>query len=204
MYLLLTMLVGFAGFCAAQSDAKTILDNVSNKLKTYKGITANFSYTTKDRKNIKRGSVSGQVFIKGQKYYVKQGTTEIYSDGTKNWNYNGDNEVTVSDVDDDSKMLSPQKLLSNFYDKDFTYNLVSSTGNFHQITLVPVDKRKNFKQVTVFVDKTKNMVTKAQVLDKADNTIEFSLTNINTSAVIPDNKFTFDTKQHPGVEVINQ
>ncbi len=189
---------------AQATSAKVILEKVSEKLKANKGITANFSYTTKDRKNVVRGTKKGIVYIKGQKFYLKQGSTEIYSDGAKSWNYNGENEVTVTDVDDDSKAFTPQKFLSDFYDKDFSYNLVTSTGNYHQIVLTPVDKRKNFKQVTVFVDKTKDLVTKAQITDKADNITEFILSNININANIPDSKFTFDVKAHPGVEVINE
>jgi outer membrane lipoprotein carrier protein len=189
---------------AQASDAKSILDKVSNKLKDNTGITANFSYTTKDKKNVVRGNKKGVIYIKGQKYYLKQGSTEIYSDGSKSWNYNGDKEVTVSEVDEDSKAFTPQKFLSNFYDKDFNYDLLTSTGNYYKIGLTPVDKRKNFKQVTVYVDKTKDLVTKAEITDKADNTTEFTLSNINTNANIPDSRFTFDTKAHPGVEVINE
>lgn len=192
-----------AGFAQA-NNAKTILDKVSSKLKSNNGISADFSYTTKDKKNVVRGSKKGVIYIKGQKYYLKQGATEIYNDGAKSWNYNGENEVTVSDVDDDNKSFTPQKFLSNFYDKDFSYNLVSSAGSYYQIALTPVDQRKNFKTVTVYVDKMKDLVTKAQVTDKADNVTEFMLSNINTSANIPDTKFTFDAKSHPGVEVINE
>ncbi len=204
-YVVLLLVIGSVGISKAQNDpnAKKVLDGVSNKLKTYKGVTANFSYTTKDKKNVKKGSVNGSISIKGDKYFIKQGATEIYCNGAQTWNYNGDNEVTVSPVDNDSKTLSPQKLLSDFYDKDFSYKLVSSAGQFNQIQLVPVDKRKNFKQVTVFVDKAKNMITRAQVLDKSDNTVEFSLTNVKTNVSLPDTQFEFDTKKHPGVEVIN-
>jgi outer membrane lipoprotein-sorting protein len=70
--------------------------------------------------------------------------------------------------------------------------------------MTPVDKRKNFKEVTVFVDKTKKLITKAQVIDKGDNHVEFTLKNINTNAALPDSRFAFDTKKHPGVEVIEQ
>lgn len=203
--LFLVFAIGLVTMGIAQAgNAKAILDKVSNKLKANTGISANFSYTTKDKKNVVRGAKKGIIYIKGQKYYLKQGSTEIYSDGAKNWNYNGDKEVTVSDVDDDSKAFTPQKFLSNFYDKDFDYNLVSSSGNYYQIALTPVDKRKNFRQVTVYVDKAKDLVTKAQITDKADNTTEFTLSNINTNANIPDSKFTFDAKSHPGVEVINE
>jgi len=205
MYFLLVMLVASGLIANAQNDAnaKKVLDGVSAKLKTFKGVTANFSYSTKDRKNVKKGSVSGQISIKGQQYYIKQGSTEIFCNGAKTWNYNGENEVTVSDVDNDSRTLTPQKLLSNFYDKDFTYKLVSSAGNYNEIQMTPLDSRKNFKQVNVFVDKSKNLITKARVVDKSDNIIEFALSNINTNATLPDSKFVFNEKQHPGVEVIS-
>jgi len=202
---LIATMTGLTAKAQNDANAKKILDNVSAKLKTFKGITANFSYTTKDKTNVQRGAVTGVINIKGQKYYIKQGTTEIYSDGTKSWNYNGDsNEVTEADTDDDSKTLTPQNLLSDFYDKDFTYKLVSSAGNYNEIEMEPTDKRKNFKQVTVYVDKVKLLITKAKITDKSDNIIEFSLSKINTSPVIPDSRFVFDKSKHPGVEVVTQ
>ncbi|QEC67353.1 outer membrane lipoprotein carrier protein LolA [Panacibacter ginsenosidivorans] len=207
VYLLLLLIIGFNGIANAQNDpnAKKVLDEVSAKLKTLKGVIANFSYTTKDRNKALKGSAKGIINIKGQKYYLKQGATEIFCDGVKVWNYNGEDEVTVADVDnEDTKMLTPQKLLSNFYDQDFTYKLISSAGPSHEIVMYPTDKRKNFKQVTVYVDKTKKMILKAQVIDKSDNIIEFSLTNVSTTAALADSKFVFDAAKHPGVEVVTQ
>lgn len=207
IYALLLVLTGITGAVKAQNDpnAKKILDGVSAKLKTIKGVTANFSYTTKDRKNALKGSVKGIINIKGQKYYIKQGNTEIFSNGVKVWNFNGEGEVTVADADnEDNKMLTPQKLLSNFYDEDFTYKLKSSAGTFHEIVLEPIDKRKNFKEVTIFVDKSKSLISKAKVIDKSDNIIEFTLSAINSNAVIADTRFVFDPAKHPGVEVITQ
>jgi outer membrane lipoprotein-sorting protein len=180
----------------AQSDpnAKKILDAVSSKLKTYGGITSGFSLVSKSRAGKVNNKVAGKVSIKGNKYYIKQGATEIFSDGNKMWNYNGNDEVTVSTVDGDGQMLSPQKLLTNFYDKDFSYKLVSTKGPFNEIEMVPNDRRKNFQKVNVFVDKGKLMITKAKVVDKSNNTIEFSLNNINTNANIPENTFVLIRK----------
>jgi outer membrane lipoprotein carrier protein len=207
IYLLLVALIGFGLMTNAQNDpnAKKILDGVSEKLKTLKGVTANFSYTTKDRKGSLKGSVKGEISIKGDQYYIKQGTTEIFCNGKKVWNYNGEDEVTVADIDnDDERMLTPQKLLSNFYDKDFTYKLTSSSGSAYEIQMAPTDPRKNFKQVTVYVDKGKNLIMRSKVIDKSDNLIEFSLSNVNTNATIPDSRFVFDASKHPGVEVVTQ
>lgn len=205
LYYLLLALVMIAGSVEAQNDAnaKKILDAVSSKLKTYKGITANFSYVSKSRSGKVNNNVAGKIAIKGQKYYIKQGPTEIFSNGVKTWNYNGNNEVTVSTADADNQTLTPQKLLSNFYDKDFIYRLVSSAGNFHEIEMLPTDKRKNFQKVNVFVDKAKMMITKARILDKSSNTIEFTLNTINTNANVPDNTFVFDkSKYKKNIEVI--
>ncbi len=205
LYYLVVALVMIAGSVEAQNDAnaKKVLDAVSSKLKTFKGISANFSYLSKSRSGKVNNNVAGKIAIKGQKYYIKQGATEIFSDGAKTWNYNGNNEVTITDVDDDGQALTPQRLLTNFYDKDFTYKLVSSTGAFNEIEMRPVDKRKNFQKLNVFVDKTKNMITKARVLDKSNNTIEFTLKNINTNASIADATFVFNkNKYNKNIEVI--
>jgi len=69
--LFIAFAIGFVAMSFAQAnDAKSILDKVSNKLKTNNGITANFSYTTKDKKNVVRGNKKGIIYIKGQKYYL--------------------------------------------------------------------------------------------------------------------------------------
>ncbi|MEO8116538.1 MAG: outer membrane lipoprotein carrier protein LolA [Bacteroidota bacterium] len=205
--LLFVSAMGIFNNSFAQNDpnAKTVLDKVSSKIKTIPALSAAFTYTTTDRNKNKKGTVNGTLYVKGSKFYIKQGDNEIFSNGSKTWNYNGDDEVTVQNVDAaDDNALTPQKFLSNFYDKDFTYKLVSSAGDYYEIQLIPVDKRKNFKQVNIFVSKSKNLVTKARILDKSDNTIEFTLSNINTNATLPDSKFVYDASKHPGVEVISQ
>jgi outer membrane lipoprotein-sorting protein len=204
-YYLLTALLVMTSSVFAQNDpnAKKVLDGVSAKLKTFKGITANFSYVSKSRAGKTNSNATGKISIKGNKYYLQQGKTEIFSNGAKTWNYNGDQEVTITPVEADGKALTPQRLLTNFYDQDFTYKLVSSAGAFHQIDMTPTDKRKNFQKVTVFVDKAKMMVTRATILDKSSNTISFNLKNINTNATIPDATFVFNkNKYKKNIEVI--
>lgn len=203
-YIIITLSL-IAGSANAQNDpnAKRVLDAVSAKLKTFKGINANFNLISKGGTGRVNNNASGKIYIKGNKYYIKQGATEIFSDGNKTWNYNGNNEVTVTPVDEADNALTPQALLTNFYDNDFTYKLVSSAGSYNQIQLIPIDKRKNYKQLNIYVDKSRMMITKARVQDKNNNTINFTLTNINTTANIPDNTFVFDKKKYKkNIEVI--
>lgn len=196
--------IALIGSSFAQSSANAVLQKVSNTLKGSKGATANFTYSTTDKNQHNLGTIKGTIALKGSKYYIKQGETEIFSNGQKTWNFNGSDEVTVSAANSGSGTLDPQKLLSgNFVQTDFKSKMVSSNGGFYVIELTPVDARKNFTKVTVYVDKSKNMITKANVLEKRGNTISFKMTDINTSASLPDSKFVFNPAAHPGVEVIN-
>lgn len=204
---LLSLCIVFFSFSNSHSQndpaAKKILDQTSSKLKSFKAITANFVYTSKSRAGKVNNNVSGKISIKGDKYYIKQGKTEIFCNGKKSWNYSGGNEVTVTSVDDNNSTLTPQNLLSNFYDKDFTYKLISSKGLYHEIEMYPTDKRKNFQKVNIFIDKSKNLITKAEVLDKSQNIILFNLTNIKSNVDVSDAQFVFiASKYKKQIEVI--
>lgn len=205
IYCLLIALALVTGSAKAQNDpaVKKILDEVTTNLKNFKGINAGFTLLSKSQSGKINNNVNGKISIKGNKYYIIEGDTEIFSDGNKTWNYNGNDEVTVTAADADDQAITPQKILTGFSDKDFTYKLVSSAGNFNEILLVPIDKRKNFKKVNLFVDKSKMIITKAKVVDKSSNTIDFKLNNINTKADIADNTFVFNQKKYnKEIEVI--
>jgi outer membrane lipoprotein-sorting protein len=120
------------------------------------------------------------------------------------YNFDGSNTITVTGADEAESLLSPQKLFSNFYDKDFNYKLISSVGSAYQIELTPTDKRKSFSKVLLFIDKTKNMFTKVNILDKGNNKTEISLSNLNTNATVNDAIFVFNKNKYPaGVEVLD-
>ena len=191
----------------AQNDpnAKKVLDAVSSKMKTFKGVSANFSLKSFTNKGKSNGVKNGSLSFKGQKYLLKQGNTQILCDGAKVYNYDAANKtITISSVEEGGQTLSPQNLLSNFYDKDFSYKLISSAGNFHEIELIPVDKKKNFQNVHVFVDKSKNIITKAKITDKSGNIVEFELSNLNTTAQVADALFVYDRNKYPkDVEILD-
>lgn len=193
--------IAYSGF---GQSAKSVLDKVQHNLKSIQGATANFTYSTQDRNNRNLGTVSGTIALKGNKYYIKQGSNEIFCNGQKTWNFNGSDEVTVNNVDNSAGTLNPQKILSGtFVNSGFGAKLLSSAGANYVIELIPTDKRKNFTKVNLYVNKAKSLVTKAVIWEKTGSTVTFNMTHINTRASLPDSKFTFNTKAHPGVDVID-
>ncbi|MBX2931916.1 MAG: outer membrane lipoprotein carrier protein LolA [Chitinophagaceae bacterium] len=190
----------------AQNDpnAKKILDAVSTKVKSYKAITGKFVLKTFTSAGKLNGTKTGSISMKGSKYILKQGKTEVICDGSKTYTFDGSKTITVAAAEEEGKTLTPQKILSGSYDKDFTYKLISTKGNFNKIELKPVDKRKNFNKVNLFIDKTKSMITKATILDKSNNTLEFTFNNLNTNATLADKIFVFDKNKYPSdVEILD-
>jgi len=190
----------------AQNDAsaKKVLDAVSAKVKSFKAISGKFILKNFSSSKKLVGTKTGTIAMKGNKYNLKQGKTEVICDGIKTYTYDGNKTITVDDADVEERTLTPQKLLSGSYDKDFTYKLISAKDKFNVVELKPIDKRKNFNKVTLYIDKTKSFISKATILDKSNNTLEFSFSNLNTNATLSDKIFVFDKSKYPkDVEVLD-
>lgn len=189
-------------------DAKKVLDAVSAKFKTYKSLKGNFTLEVKDANGKTQGTKKGTVFMKGTKYRVSITGQEIFCDGKNIWTYDkGANEVQVAQFDNSSSTITPQKLFTNFYDKDFLYKLNGEKKlagkTVQEVELTPTDKSKPFFKVLLNVDKASSMITSTQIFEKTGNRYAYSLSNVATNAVIPDDTFSFDPKKYPGVEVID-
>ena len=190
----------------AQNDpnAKKILDAVSNTVKSYKTISAGFTIKSVTSRGVNNGTKTGTIVTKGQKYVLKEGKTEILCDGAKTYNYDGSKTITVSAVEESVQTLTPQKILSGSYDKDFIYRLIGTKGNLHEIEMKPIDSRKNFSKVNIFVDKLKNMIVRAVILDKGNNTVQVSFTNLVPNKNLADQLFTFNPAKYPkDVEILD-
>ncbi len=150
-FLVLTLfaLPGWAQSNAPTNDAQAtkILNEVSAKFKTFKSVKANFSYKVENANGKNLSTNTGTVFMKGNKYKVVFAGQEIFSDGKTVWSYEkGSNEVTISTIDESSNMMTPQKLFTNFYDKDFLSlyrgEKMVSGKMVQEIEMTPTDKSK--------------------------------------------------------------
>ena len=191
--------------------AKKILDGVSAKFKTYKGVQAQFTLKVEDGKGKLQGSQKGVVYMKNSKYRVTlsgKENKEIFSDGTNTWTYDkASNEVTITKVDPSAKTITPQSLMTNFYDKDFLYKLngekKEGSRTLQEIEMTPTDKSKTFHKVYVYVDKAKQGIYSTRVLDKNGNKYTYTVNSLNGNATVSDLLFVFDKSKYPGVEEVN-
>lgn len=203
---LFTVVAQPAGMGKNDVDAKKVLDAVSSKFKTYKSVEAKFLLKIENASGKNLGNKTGKVFMKGTKYRISVPGQEIFSDGSNVWTYDkSSNEVTINKIDPTANSITPQKLFTNFYDKDFLYKLNSNTkisGKMMQeIELTPIDKTKAFHKVLLYVDKTSINTTK--IFEKTGNRYTYSVNSLKPNTSVSDATFVFDAGKYPGVEVVD-
>ena len=192
----------------SDADAKKILDNVSAKFKTYKTVEAHFILKIENSSGKVMGTKTGVVSMKGSKYRISVSGQEIFSDGINIWTYDKSaNEVQITKFDPSTNTITPQKMFTNFYDKDFLYKLngESKVGNriVQEIELTPVDKTKSFFKVIVDIDKKTLAIVNTKIFEKTGDRYTYTITSMKTNTNLPDGLFLFDAKNYPKVEVID-
>lgn len=190
------------------AEAKKILDAVSAKFKTYKTPQATFTYKVENAQGKVLSTKNGTVTMKANKYKVTMSDMQIFSDGKTVWSYDKSaNEVTVDNVNASGNAMTPQKLFTNFYDRDFyyKYNGEKKEGGktLQEIELTPVDKTRPFHKVYVLVDKATKTIYTARFLEKTGGRYSYTVNNVKPSVAVADTEFVFNKAKFPGVEVVD-
>lgn len=200
----IVVLLAFSANAQNDPNAKKVLDLVSAKVKSFTTITANFSINSVSSKGKNNGIKSGVISIKGSKYVLAQGKMQVICDGAKTYNFDGTKTITVTSMEESGQSLSPQKILSGDYAKDFVCKLIGTKAGQSEIEMKPIDQRKNFSKVNVFVDNTKSMITKAVILDKSNNTLVVSFSNMVANKALDNALFVFNKAKYPkDVEILD-
>jgi outer membrane lipoprotein carrier protein len=177
-------------------EAKKVLDAVSAKFKTFKSAKADFTFKVENSAGKVQSSRKGSLSMKGTKYRVTITGQEIFCDGSNVWTYDkAANEVTITKFDPSTSTLTPQKIFTNFYDKDFLYKLNGEKKEG--------SKSKNFHKVYVYIDKDAKTVNATRVLEKSGNRFTYTVNSFTPNAAATDAQFVFDAKKFPGVEVVD-
>ncbi len=196
------------GMGTSDPEAKKILDAVSAKYKTYKAVQAKFALSIENAAGKSLGNKTGTVQMKGARYRISITGQDIFCDGSNVSTYDkSTNEVTITKIDPAVNTLTPQKIFTNFYDKDFLYKLNGDTKlkgkAVQEIELTPVDKTKPFFKVLLYVDKNTRTVSGARLFEKSGNRFTYTVSNFNGNANISDAQFVFDAAKFPGAEVVD-
>ena len=185
-----------AGLVNAQ-DAKSLLNEVSSKVKSYDNIQIDFKYSLNNAKENVSQDARGDVTIKGDKYMLNMMGTSRMFDGSKIYTVvPEDEEVTISTVDpSDEKTITPSEMLT-FYERGYTYKMdISQTVKGRKIQFVrlaPIDSGAEIKDILLGIDaRTKHIY---KLIQTDDNGTRYTITvnSFKTNQPLSKTLFTFD------------
>jgi outer membrane lipoprotein carrier protein len=209
--ILLFIAVSFANYNYAQdAKAKAILDDLSKNTKTYKSISASFSFVSEDKNKKVGEKQDGSIIVKGTKYKVEIAGQTIICDGKTIWTYlKESNEVQINNFDpnESEDKITPTNIFT-IYEKGFKYEFEkeeSVKGVITQkIKLFPNDpKKKNYHTAILSIDKAKKQVTALKVLGKDGSVSNYTVKKFTANAAVDDKTFSFNKASFPGIEVID-
>ncbi len=192
----------FMGAAAMQAqDAKGLLDEVSQKVKSYSNIVIGFKYAINNPAENVSQETRGDVTLKGNKYLLNLMGTEQMYDGKKLYVIvPEDEEINISSQDeDDDNSITPSKMLT-FYEEGYTYKMdivQNVQGRKIQfVKLIPIDSRSDLKEVLLGIDKqTKHIYKMIQKQNNGSN-VTFTVTSFKTNQPLSETLFIFDESKY--------
>jgi outer membrane lipoprotein-sorting protein len=196
--------LGMAQVCA-QGDKKStaILEAMSNKYQNIKSFKAAFTYTPDGGKPLK-----GDATVKGTKFRLKLAGQEIYNDGKLMATYIKEtNEVNLQDFDPTaSGDLDPTRIYSA-YKKGFKYAFLQEkkegSKTFEVVELTSTNKTSQVNKVEIQVNKADKSINSWKIYQKNGQTVKYQVDQFQPDVSVNDSYFTFNSKQYPGVEVVD-
>jgi len=202
LLLILTLLITCGLYAQSDKKARTILDELSAKTKTYKTIRIEFTYKMENTAQKINDSYKGVLISKGDKYKLSFSGQEVISDSKTVWTYVKDaNEVQINDVNKDEDSFTPTNLL-NSYNDNYKAKLLSENAKEKVIELLPIQK-KNFNKVKVTIDAGRKIINSLAIYDKNGSIYTYQVNKFETNLPFSDNSFVFNKAEHPGVEVVD-
>jgi outer membrane lipoprotein-sorting protein len=205
-------------FAQKDVEAKKILAPISLKYKTYKAIKSDFSFTLENKMENINVIQNGTLIVepKNNKYRITlyapgaaktETEQEIINDGKSQWTYNKkDKEVELAAADHSETAFNPAQLFT-IYEHGYKYLYTGEqrqSGVIYQlIDLTPESDKIQFFKIRLMIDKAKKQIYSALIFDKNGSKYNYVLKTFIPNPPITEATFVYDSKSHPGVELVD-
>lgn len=139
---------------------------------------------------------TGTLLLEGNNYRVETDAQTFVTNGTTTWVYDAfQNQVIINDFVEDEATFVISDFLETFHQD---YEIIDTSTSFlngtkyYSLQLSTVMPSSFFKEVTLQVRDSDDVITRMTVLDVNDATLQFSLDAIELNPAIEGNPFNFD------------
>jgi outer membrane lipoprotein-sorting protein len=180
--------------------AKTLLDEVYNKVQGYDNIFVDFKYVLSNNEAGINDETRGDVSMQGDKYLANFfGAQQLY-DGKKVYTIVPENEeVTIEDKSEYENAVTPSKMLT-FYKEGHTYSwdiLQNVQGRKIQfIKLTPIDTNTEIKSILLGIDAETKHIYKVIETGKNGTITTITVNSFKTNQPLSKTLFTFDESKY--------
>ena len=205
---ILFQLLNYPLFSQNTEAAKKLLDEVSEKISSFKNIRFDFTYVLENRTENIRQETKGSVTLSKNLYRINFLGYEQLFDGKKTYTIVHENEeVTVSDPEDEPDFgINPSELLT-IYKKDYAYqwdikqNVMGTPVQF--VKLIPNEEKKELKYLLLGIDMRTKLIYRLIEIGRYDTRTTLTLKNIKTNINLRDDFFLFDKNKYPDYYINN-
>ncbi len=191
--------------------AADILKDVSQKMNALATMKVDFVFKQEDSKSGDTVSFKGTILMKGVKYHIDMGVSEIFYDGLTMWTWVKENkEVNVIEIpptgDNSFDFTNPRNLFT-LYNGNYKYNYIGEEtvgGSICQkIDLFPKEVNSEYTRMRVWVDGNKDQIKMVKVMSRNGEHFTFRIRSFTPNITVTDDMFRFNSDIHKDVEVID-
>lgn len=182
------------------AKAKSLLDEVYNKVTGYDNVYVDFKYVLNNKEANVNTETRGDVTLQGDKYLFNYlGAQQLY-DGKKVYTIVPENEeVTIEDKSEDENTITPSKMLT-FYKQGHNYQwdvLQNVHGQKIQfVKLVPIDTNTEIKSILLGIDVETKHIYKLIETGKNGTITTITVNSFKTNQPLSKTLFTFDESKY--------
>ena len=185
----------------AQNNAETLVRLMVDQVKSHKNVEMAFSYQiSPDGKNL-GDSEKGHAWLQGEAYKIEMAEQQTISDGKTIWSYLIDDEEVMVSNASDGVDNTPLKLLTSL-DESYVATLTGIDGQ-GVATIELANPKGQYKRVTLKINTKKTELKSADIYMEDGSKVIVNVEEMKFDQQLDSNFFTFDTKKHPKVDVID-
>ncbi|WP_034045001.1 LolA family protein [Wocania ichthyoenteri] len=185
----------------SQNKGKSLLQDVSAKVKSYENISLDFKYVLENTSENIKQETRGDVVMQGEKYRLNiLGITRLFDGKTMYSISPGDEEVTISsDNTGEEDNITPSKMLS-FYEDGYTYSMDIEQNikgrKVQYVKLTPIDSNSEIKHILLGIDKQTKHIYNLIQIGKNGTKTTLTVNSFKTNEPLSKTLFTFDANKY--------
>ena len=184
----------------AQNNAEALVRLMVNQMKSHKNVELDYKYQV-STEGLSTEAQQGKAWLQGEAYKVEMVEQQMISDGKTIWTYLVDDEEVMVSNASEGEDNTPLKLLTSL-DENYAATLtgMDAQGN---ATIELANPKGQYRRITLRANPNKLAIKSMDVYMEDGTKLIVTVDEMKFDQELDDKFFTFDTKKHPKVDVID-